>query len=84
MAMICFMGVGNLQQHLCFNASIPHEFKGKAECMQYVKMTINKLDADFKKRKVTMALKCVPHLSIKKQKIKIPKNKEKWSVEYAF
>jgi hypothetical protein len=79
MAMICFMGVGNLQQHLCFNASIPHEFKGKAECMQYVKMTINKLDADFKKRKVTMALKCVLHLPAKKQKIKIPRNKSEWS-----
>jgi hypothetical protein len=48
MAMICFLGVGNLQQNLCFNANIPHEFKTMPECMQYVKMTINRLDADFK------------------------------------
>ena len=78
MALICFMGVGNLQQNLCFNASIPHEFKTMPACMEYVKITINKLDSDFKKRKVTMAFKCVPHSSIKKQKIKIPRNKPEW------
>jgi len=84
MAMICFMGVGNLQQNLCFNASIPHEFKTMPECMQYVKMTITRLDADFKKRRVTMAMFCKPALSIEKEKIKIPKNKKKWSASYAF
>ena len=47
--------------------------------MQYVKITINKLDSDFKKRKVTMAMFCKPVLSIKKQKIKIPNNKPEWS-----
>ena len=80
MAMICFMGVGNLQQHLCFNASIPHEFKTMPECLQYVKITINRLDADFKQRRITMAMSCKPTLSIEKKPlppIKIPKNKYK-------
>ena len=52
--------------------------------MQYVKMTITRLDADFKKRKVTMAMFCKPALSIEKQKITTPKNKKKWSASYAF
>ena len=57
-ALICFLGMGSLQQNLCFNADIPHLFPNTAECMEYVKASILKLDKEFVKRKVTMAFKC--------------------------
>ena len=87
-AIICFFAMDNLQQNLCFNAIIPHDFKTRAECMEYVKASILKLDKEFTKRKVTMAFKCLPSLLPKEDKpiiekyplppIKIPKAKEEW------
>lgn len=48
--------------------------------MEYVKMTINKLDTEFKRRNVTMAFKCELVVPIEKQKLFFPKNKRKWDV----
>lgn len=79
-SVICFLAVGTFQQTLCFNANIPHEFKTMPECMEYVKMTINKLDTEFKRRNVTMAFKCELVVPIEKQKLFFPKNKRKWDV----
>ena len=87
-ALICFFAMGNLQQNLCFNAMIPYEFKSMAECMEYVKASVTKLDKEFAKRKVTMAFKCGSALSLEEKKpikeqhplppMRMPKPKEEW------
>ena len=87
-ALICFFAMGNLQQNLCFNAMIPYDFKSMAECMEYVKASITKLDEEFTKRNVTMAFKCVPTLSLEEKQpiieqhpllpMRMTKPKEEW------
>ena len=58
LAVICFMQVGELKQDLCFQSSVPLEFKNKVECTTVMNNLANYMDKDLVKRQASIVLYC--------------------------
>ena len=57
-AMICMLNVGELDQTLCFKSEVPLNFKDNIECNLAKNNLANYLDADLKKRRLTVIFQC--------------------------
>jgi|TARA_R100001443_G_scaffold117243_1_gene140854 hypothetical protein len=64
-AMICFVGMGIMEQTLCFQSEVPLEFDKLPICVLEMNKLANYMGPDLEDRNVAIVLNCVKDNNIK-------------------
>jgi hypothetical protein len=61
-AVLCIINAGDLNQNLCFKTEVPLDFKNIIDCQMNLNKLVDYLNADLKKRQITLIMKCNPDM----------------------
>ena len=63
-AMICFVGMGILEQTLCFQSQVPLTYKDSPTCVVEMNRLADYMTTDLEDRNVAIVFKCVKNNNI--------------------